>query len=293
MRHNFYATTELDKAVASRKFTLEEGILEPARTNCFVVFWFRDGSGTLSVDDLHVDYSANDLAFITPYQYLRLDARGFTKIEAIEFHANFLCVETFHSEVGCSGTLFNDPQGNPLVPIQGANVSEISSHFESLQNELSHCDLAYLDAALARLKLLLILAARCKSMHSSEQPAKSSLPEVVSQFLELVESHYGQWHSPADYANALHITPKTLGRLAKAHLGISPTEFVRRRFLIHAKWQLLHTLRPVKEIAREIGFQDELYFSRLFRKTVGVSPTYFREFETKIREGRNLSMPLE
>src|SRR5208283_3101704 len=56
------------------------------------------------------------------------------------------------------------------------------------------------------------------------------------------------------------------------------------------KWELLHTLKPVKEISRELGFSDELYFSRLFKKATGYSPTFFREFETEIRAGSNLSM---
>jgi AraC family transcriptional activator of pobA len=68
------------------------------------------------------------------------------------------------------------------------------------------------------------------------------------------------------------------------------TELVRERVLNHAKWELLHTLRPVKEIAREVGYDDELYFSRLFKKATGRSPTEFRVFETEIRGGSNLSM---
>jgi AraC-like DNA-binding protein len=98
-------------------------------------------------------------------------------------------------------------------------------------------------------------------------------------------------HAPAEYAERLHVTPKTLGRLVREHLGTTPTELIRGRILTHAKWQLLHTLRPVKEIAREVGFPDELYFSRLFKKATGCSPTFFREFETAIRGGSNLSMP--
>ena len=44
------------------------------------------------------------------------------------------------------------------------------------------------------------------------------------------------------------------------------------------------------QVAREVGFTDELYFSRMFKKATGYSPTFFREFETEIRGGSNLSM---
>jgi AraC family transcriptional activator of pobA len=98
-------------------------------------------------------------------------------------------------------------------------------------------------------------------------------------------------HPPADYAGLLHMTPKALGRLVRQHLGKTLTELVRERVLNHAKWVLLHTLRPVKEVAREVGYDDELYFSRLFRKATGMSPTEFRAFETEVRGGGNLSMP--
>jgi AraC-like DNA-binding protein len=61
--------------------------------------------------------------------------------------------------------------------------------------------------------------------------------------------------------------------------------------LQQAKWELLHTLKPVKQVAIELGFRDVFYFSRLFKRATGCSPTFFREYETEIRGGRNLSMP--
>ena len=88
----------------------------------------------------------------------------------------------------------------------------------------------------------------------------------------------------------LHLTPKALGRVVKRALGRTPTQIVKERLVKHAQWQLLHTLRPVKEIAAEVGLEDEFYFSRLFKQAIGLSPVKYREFETAIRGGRNLSM---
>jgi AraC family transcriptional activator of pobA len=113
---------------------------------------------------------------------------------------------------------------------------------------------------------------------------------MIVPLRDLIEENYHTLHSPADYAKRLYLTPKTLGRIVRDQLGTTTTDLIRNRILIHAKWELLHTLRPVKEISRELGFRDELYFSRLFKKSTGYSPTFFREFETEIRGGSNLSM---
>jgi AraC family transcriptional activator of pobA len=161
-----------------------------------------------------------------------------------------------------------------------------------MQSEQAGSQLAYHEVLLAYLKVLLIQATRLKSAATGACSAGTVdlRNPVLGQLQELIEQNYRRWHAPADYADALHMTPKTLGRVVREQLGKTLTDLIQARILTHAKWQLLHTLRPVKEIAREIGFTDELYFSRLFKKATGVSPRFFREFETEIRGGSNLSM---
>ncbi len=221
-----------------------------------------------------------------------LEDEAAVEVTILQFHANFLCVETFHAEAGCSGILFNDPYGLPLVALNERGIQEVSKLIETIDREQVERSIAFHDVMLACLKILLIVAARLKSSdHNRRTTGNINLRNpTLSKLRELIELNYCSLHSPADYAKSLHMTAKTLGRIVREHLGTTLTELIHSRILVHAKWQLLHTLKPVKEIARELGFADELYFSRLFRKATGYSPTFFREFETEIRGGSNLSM---
>jgi AraC family transcriptional regulator, transcriptional activator of pobA len=281
------------RAIRTQSLRLDGKPSDPPRTNYFAVYFIESGSGTFWADASRFLFRSDCLLFFVPYQHVRFVPDGPVQGEVVQFHANFLCVETFHAEVGCSGVLFNDPYGVPVVPLDDRTKPEVAGLIERIRREQAESDLACGEAMLAYLKVLLILAARLKSPRGgacSPAAATDLRHPVLAELRDLIEQNYRILHSPADYAERLHLTSKTLGRIVREHLGTTPTDLIRNRILTHAKWQLLHTLRPVKEISRELGFVDELYFSRLFKKATGCSPTFFREFETEIRGGSNLSM---
>jgi AraC-like DNA-binding protein len=257
------------------------------------VYWVRAGRGTFWADAARHPFAAPCLLFFVPYQAARVVPDADLLATAVRFHANFLCVETFHHEVGCNGVLFNDPYGVPAVALDERSETEVADLVARMRGELTGAGLAHAEVLLSYLKILLVRATRLKrdQQGSTCGPAGGRLPPPLPELRELVEKHYRRLHAPADYADLLHTTPKALGRAVKAHLGKTLTELIQERVLNHAKWELLHTLRPVKEVAREVGYDDELYFSRLFKKATGRSPTEFRAFETEIRGGGNLSIP--
>jgi AraC-like DNA-binding protein len=280
-----------DQAIRIHDLRLDGKIFEPARTNCFSVYLIRSGSGTVWADTSQFPFSPDSLLFFVPYQHVRFAPAAPVRGEVVQFHANFLCVETFHAEVGCSGTLFNDPYGVPVVELDGQAKVDVTSLVARIRTESEERDLAYGEVMLSHLKVLLVLATRLKASTSGTcGPGADLRHPVLAGLRDLIEQNYRTLHAPAEYAERLHVTPKTLGRLVREQLGTTPTDLIRNRVLTHAKWQLLHTLKPVKEVAAEIGFSDELYFSRLFKKATGRSPTAFRDFETVIRGGSNLSM---
>jgi AraC-like DNA-binding protein len=292
---NLYDPREGGQAIRIESMSLGRKPFEPPRTNCFSVYLIEAGAGKFWADAAQFAFGPGALLFFVPYQHIRFAPDSSARGELIQFHANFLCVETFHAEVGCSGILFNDPYGIPLVMLNDDAQREVANLLARIRQEQNDRQLAFGEVMLANLKVLLILATRLKSPIAGAAGACAAgvndlrHPALV-QLRELIEANYRSMHSPAEYARRLHMTAKTLGRIVREYLGTTPSELIRNRILIHAKWQLLHTLKPVKEISRELGFGDELYFSRLFKKATGYSPSFFREFETEIRGGSNLSM---
>ncbi len=290
-RSGLYDPRNGDPGVWLQPLRLDQQPAEPPRTNYFSIYFVETGTGTFWADTSEFRFQDSSLLFFVPYQHIRFLPETLVTGSLIQFHANFLCVETFHAEVGCSGILFNDPYGIPVVRLEESSRHEIAQLIERLYSEQSSRDLAHAEVMLALLKVLLIVATRLKSKDADAcVTGLNAGHPLLTELRDLIEQNYSTIHSPAEYARRLHVTPGNLGRIVREQLGTTPTGLIRNRILIHAKWQLLHTLKPVKQIAGELGFSDELYFSRLFRKATGQSPTFFREFETEIRGGSNLSM---
>lgn len=277
--------------VAFRMMTIPEGLepSRPSRFNSFTVLWVREGHGTFRTDLARHEFRAGCLLFFVPYQPFRLLPEVLVRGLGIQFHANFLCIETHHAEVGCNGVLFNDVYGVPRVALDPEAELEFLGIIEAMRSELEASGLAHSEILLSYLKIFLVKAARLKLLQQDDARAPAPRrPPVLDELRRLIEDHYRAEHSPSFYARRLHLEPKSLAKLVKRHFHRTLTELIRERVLGQAKWELLHTLKPVKQIAAEVGFRDELYFSRVFKRATGCAPSFFRDFETEIRGGRNV-----
>ena len=66
-------------------------------------------------------------------------------------------------------------------------------------------------------------------------------------------------------------------KLFKSTLGITPLQYINRSRVEKSKYLLEHTQFSVGEISDEVGFEDELYFSRVFKKFTGIPPQSFSQ----------------
>ena len=280
-----------DLSLKIEPFSLSSGDSEMSRSNYFTIYWVQEGSGLFWADFGRYTFAPNSLLFLVPYQFARIVSQEPVRGVSVQFHANFFCIETHHEEVGCNGILFNDLYGFPMVRLDDDNAREFTRLLEDMGRELRGGALAHSEVLVSYLKIFLVQATRLKLQQQDIMHRSAGrVPQELSQLQELIETHFRSKHAPGDYAELLHAAPKSLARLVKTHLHKTLTELIRERITREAKWELLHTVKPIKQIAAELGFDDIFYFSRFFKRVTGCSPSFFRDFETDIRSGRNLSM---
>ncbi len=276
--------------LAVRKVSLS-GSFKPPRTPSFALYLIEQGGGLVHVDHASHMFSAPVLLCLNPYQRALFAASSKVSVWCLHFHANFFCIETHHHAVGCNGVLFNEIYEVPLVKLDPGSLAEFDRLMREIETELRGQEVAHIEVMLSALKILMIKATRLKlAQQGSGALDATKRPEILRRLRELVEERYTELHSPSEYARLLGLSPKTLAPLVKTHFHKTLSELIRDRIMKHAKWHLLHTLKPVKEIGYELGFDDEFYFSRLFKRALGRSPLVFRDQETKLRGGTNLSM---
>lgn len=253
---------------------------EMQRKNFYSILFIKEGKGTFRVDMNQFSFESNSMFFLTPYQPYQLKNDGSVSGLAWHFHPDFFCIERHSKEVACNGILFNNVYEPPMIILSDEQAREFEELFRKFEHEMLEAGLAQVDLLMALLKIFLINATRIKVQQHPE--ALQDMPEQNNPFIlqklrNHIEEHYRKKHAPSDYASMLNITPKALGKIAKNFFNKTLSELIHERIVIEAKRELYLTGKPVKQIAYELGFDDEFYFSRFFKKITAISPQYYRD----------------
>jgi len=78
----------------------------------------------------------------------------------------------------------------------------------------------------------------------------------------------------------MNISIKRLDVIIKEISSLSVAEHIHQKIIIEAKRELSYSSKTVQEIAYTLGYLDPSYFSRFFKKYVGIAPSLYRENNT-------------
>lgn len=250
------------------------------RNNYFTLILITSGAGIATVDFSEYTFGANTLFAFYPYQPFMLDTNEPLEGVAIQFHHDFFCIYRHHKEIASNGVLFNNIYQKPFITLEENSRESLLHIISEIVSELKTEALRRDEVLVSYLKIFLVLATRIKVEQESitetaDQGNKQQL--IVQNLKNAIEDHFREKHAPGDYARMLHLSPVVLSRITKTFFNKTLSELISERIIIEAKRELYLTDKTVKEIAYELGYEDEFYFSRIFKDKTEISPRVYRD----------------
>ena len=165
-----------------------------------------------------------------------------------------------------------DEPGRRWLSVAGHPLqNELLSAFMQVHRQAASTDPLRDRLGMNALESLLLLCERTN-------PARDShvADARVRQVMDHVARHFGDRFSLDVLAEVGGMSASRLGHLFGEIVGVSPMVFVEQQRIARARQLLTMTSLSVKEIARQVGYDTQFYFSLRFKKQTGQNPTAYR-----------------
>lgn len=237
----------------------------PTQLAQYAVILIHKGEGIYHADFTSFNFIAPTILFSTPLQTIFIDAFNNIEYTIIKFHGDFYCIEAHREEVACNGLLFNNIYLKPSITISEQQHNDFCRLVQNLEEELIDPNSSEMILK-SYLQVVLAKCSTAKLRTMENDTVISPKDEKMEQFRLLLDEKYLALHKPNDYAEILSISPNTLTKKSIKYFGKTPTQLIQDRLILEAKKKLHLTTLSIKEIAHQLQFNDEYYFSRFFKK---------------------------
>src|SRR5215210_2942807 len=248
----------------------------PHKHSFFHLVYFSAGTGSHSIDFINFPVERGQIYFMVPGQVhtwnFKNEPNGFI-VNFSEQYINSLIANPRYLD---QFTFFLGIANEQVVTIPTEAQPQIVQILETIIREGNSKEELKDDMARTGLIQLFIQVSRyTKRDNGNKQNNYNSL--LLRNFQKLIDQHYKEKKLTKDYAAMLYVTPNHLNALSKDVCGQSAGELIRDRVILEAKRLLVNAQMTVSEIALELDFIDNSYFSKFFKKYVGVTPEVFRK----------------
>ena len=149
--------------------------------------------------------------------------------------------------------------------------------FRKIIQELQLCRYGYEDYIVSLFKDILLLVDR---QQHEQKKATGDVQEQIERAAAYFNENYNTKISIDDYAESLHISTNWFIHNFKQYAGMSPAQYILSLRMVNAQSLLERTTYNIKEISEIVGYENPLYFSRVFKKEIGKSPAQYRKERT-------------
>lgn len=255
----------------------------PITNDCYSISFKKYVKGDLNYGRTKYDFTNGALIFIAPRQVLQWDnsvvfeQKGFS----INFHEDFIKGTELAQQIKKYG--FFSYSVNEALHLSPKEEKQIESIVANIEIEYqNNQDVFSKEIIISQLNTLLKYANRFyERQFLNRIEISNDLLEQFNQYLnEYFESGQLQEKgipSIEQVADKMSVSQRYLSDTLKKETGKTTTEHLHLHLIDEAKNILLQPNKSISEVAYELGFEYPPYFSRLFKKKEGISPSEYRE----------------
>ncbi len=249
--------------------------------NCYIICFKKVKSGELIYGKTKYDHDTGHMFFVRPNQMLT--ARGLQLAEkgfVIHLHEDFLTGHPLFTDI--KKYSFFDYETHEALHLSPREKEIMWSLFHKMEAEYhNNPDEFSKSIILSHLDSMLKYAQRFYKRQFIDRKPLSGV--TMTKFTECLNTYFeeggtGEKGLPTvNYmASQLHLSSKYLSDLLKQETGKTALELIHLYVVSEAKNLLTAGEQSIAEIAYQLGFENPPYFSRLFKKEVGMSPKEFK-----------------
>ncbi len=165
--------------------------------------------------------------------------------------------------------------GSGMRVIETGTSLEYPRIFKQMIQELQRCQAHYPD--LLTLLLLELLIRIERQIGREHRPKDAYLNAEMELAIQHFSDHYSDEINIEEYALSRGMSVSWFIRSFKQYAGTTPMQYLVERRMANAQVLLETTSYNISEIAALVGYDNPLYFSRIFRKQKGMSPSEYRK----------------
>ncbi|WP_223650854.1 AraC family transcriptional regulator [Hymenobacter psoromatis] len=248
------------------------GVSAPHTHDFYLLLYLTRGGGTHTIDLQAYELRPGALFFLAPGQVhgwtLSADAAGYIVFFEAGFYQQRYPAGRLHGypffDPGQLPVVYLPPGHNDIAPLLAQLWAEVAPPRPEPDEEV----------VAAYLFLVLELAARGYPVASG--PAAALGRQQVRRFSQLLNQHFWHEKTVAFYANALHVSPNHLTAVCQRVVGRPARSLILARVMAEAQRRLHYSADSVAQLAEALGYAEASYFSRAFKKHVGMTPEAFR-----------------
>lgn len=113
-----------------------------------------------------------------------------------------------------------------------------------------------------------------KKQSAKNFPSETTI--YIDKLLGLVEENFRKNHPLAFYAESLNLTERQLNNLSNTYFSKTVNNLIIARKMVEAQNELIKSEKNIAEIGYNLGYNEKSYFSRTFKKNIGVTPSEYQ-----------------